>query len=156
MWPVVLALLCQAPDAGKAPSPREMAQLFFLAGDLRRAVDAGRRCVELEGKKKCGDFYRALVEYQALIPRNTELTPAEAKAYLEWDHAISPGAEGKLTASVRQRYVTDPLEHAKRAKDEGDLARAKALAKAVLDVEPKNAEAVALLRAAGQPTGAKK
>lgn len=141
MWPVVLALLCQAPDAGKAPSPREMAQLFFLAGDLRRAVDAGRRCVELEGKKKCGDFYRALVEYQALIPRNTELNPAEAKAYLEWDHAISPSAEGKLTAPVRQRYVTEPLERAQDARDAGDLAKALDLVKAVLEVDPKNVAA---------------
>jgi hypothetical protein len=145
MWLVVLALLHQAPDGGRAPSPREMAQLFFLAGDLRRAVDVARRCVELEGKKKCGDFYRALVEYEALIPRNDHLTPAEAKAYLEWDHTVSPAVEGKLTAPVRQRYVTDPLERAHRAAEAGDPAKALVIVKVVLEIDPKNADAQKLL-----------
>jgi hypothetical protein len=146
----LLVMLAQAPDAGPAPSPREMAQLFFLAGDLRRAVDAGRRCVELEGHKRCQAFYRALVEYQALIPDNEHLSRAQAKAYLEWDHAISPAREGKLTEPVRRRYVTDPLDAAKRATDAGEREKAKAIVKAVLEVEPKNADALTLLEALGQ------
>jgi hypothetical protein len=146
---LALLVVSETPDGGAAPSPREMAQLFFLAGDLRRAVDAGRRCIEVEGKKKCEGLYRALVEYQALVPRNDHLSHAEAKAYLEWDHEISPKAAGKLTAPVRQRYVTGPLEAAQRAFDQGDRDKAQVIVKAVLEVEPGNADAKKLLQSLG-------
>jgi hypothetical protein len=150
MLAVALALmLSETPDGGAAPSPREMAQLFFLAGDLRRAIDAGRRCLELEGKKKCEPFYRALVEYQALVPKNDHLTHAEARAYLEWDRAISPKAEGKLTAPVRQRYVTAPLEVAQRALEQGERDKAQVIVKGVLEVEPTNADARKLQQSLG-------
>jgi hypothetical protein len=150
MLAVALALmLSETPDGGAAPSPREMAQLFFLAGDLRRAIDAGRRCVELEGKKKCDPFYRALVEYQALVPKNDRLTLAEAKAYLEWDHEISPKAEGKLTTPVRQRYVTEPLEAAQRALEQGERVKAQLIVKGVLEVDPANPAAKKFLQALG-------
>jgi hypothetical protein len=142
----VLAVLAQAPDAGPAPSPRELAQLFFLAGDLRRAVELGKRCVELEGKPKCMTFYRALVEYESLILRNEHLTHAEAKAYLEADHLVSPQREGKLTVPVRERYVTAPLAAAQRALDAGDHAKALALVNAVLEVDPANGTAKNLLK----------
>jgi hypothetical protein len=140
----LLAVLAQTPDGGKAPSPRELAQLFFLAGDLRRAVELGKRCVELEGKPRCMPFYRALVDYESLILRNEHLSRAEAKAYLEYDHLISPQQEGKLTAPVRQRYVTDPLAAAQRALDSGERDKALALVNAVLEVEPANGSAKTL------------
>jgi hypothetical protein len=145
---LALALLAGPPsrasDAGAAPTPRELAQLYFLAGDLRRAVDAGRRCLQLEGKKGCEPFYRALVEYQALILKNEQLTLAEAKSYLEWDRLISPKQPGKLTIPVLQRYVEDPLVAARAALDAGDAKKAKALAQRALEVDPTNAEAKAL------------
>jgi hypothetical protein len=142
---LALLLLIAVPDAGSAPTPREMAQLFFLAGDLRRAVDAGRRCVQLEGKKKCEPFYRALVEYEALIHKNDELTPEEARAYLEWDRLVSPQQPGKLTKPVIARYVEGPLEAGRQALSNGDHAAAKQAAERVLKVDPKNAEAKKLL-----------
>jgi hypothetical protein len=149
----LLILLAGAPapapvpdaDGGFGPTPREMAQLFFLAGDLRRAVEAGRRCVQLEKKKKCEPFYRALVEYEALISRNEELTLAEAKSYLEWDRLISPKEPGKLTKPVMRRYIEDPLAGARVAIQAGDTKSAKAAAERVLQVDPKNADAKALL-----------
>jgi hypothetical protein len=134
-----------APDAGVGPTPREMAQLFFLAGDLRRAVDQGRRCMQVEGQKKCEPFYRALVEYEALIRKNDQLTPDEARAYLEWDRFISPKERGKLTQPVLARYVEQPLEAGRQALASGDKALAKAAAERVLKVDPKNADAKKLL-----------
>ncbi|MBK7863988.1 MAG: hypothetical protein IPJ65_36360 [Archangiaceae bacterium] len=145
----LLLLAAPAPglaDAGPAPTPRELAQLFFLAGDLRRAVDAGRRCMQLEGRKKCEPFYRALVEYQALIPKNDQLTLAEAKAYLEWDRFVSPQQPGKLTEPVLSRYVEEPLSTARAAWQGGDEKSARKLAERVLEVDPKNADAKALLK----------
>lgn len=145
IW-VVAMLATAPPDAGApAPTPREMAQLFFLAGDLKRAIDAGRRCVQLEGRKKCEGYYRALVEYEALIPRNDQLTPAEAKAYLEWDRFISPKEPGKLTRPVLRRYVEEPLIAAHQAAAAGEKGKAKEIAQRVLAVDPKNAEAKQLL-----------
>lgn len=136
--------LAAAPDAGMgAPSAREMAQLYFLAGDLRRAVDVGRRCLKAEGKK-CDAFYRALVEYEALIARNDKLTEAEARAYLEWDRLVSPKARGKLTEPVWHHWVVSPLEGAGRARSAGDLKAAGELVDAVLRVDPKNPDAKAL------------
>jgi len=144
MLALTLLLFSATPDGGFGPSPRELAQLFFLAGDLHRAVEVARKCLEVE-KKKCEPFYRALVEYQALIPRNEELTPAEAKAYLEWDHLISPKEPGKLTVPVLKRYVEAPLEAAKRAQAAGDTNAVKQIAERVLQIDPKNAEAKELL-----------
>ena len=146
-----LLILLAAPvappaDAGVAPTPREMAQLFFLAGDLRRAVDAGRRCVQLEGKKKCGEFYRALVEYEALIHKNEQLTLPEAKSYLAWDRLISPVEPGKLTKGVRRRWVDEPLEAARIALGAGEKKSAKAAVERVLQVDPKNEGAKELLK----------
>jgi len=136
-------------DAGielAPPTPREMATLFFLAGDLKRAIDAAMRCVQLEGRKKCEPVYRALVEYEALIPKNDQLTIAEAKSYLEWDRLVSPKEPGKLTRPVLERYVTAPLEAARIALQAGEKAQAKAAVERVLQVDPKNAEAKALLK----------
>jgi hypothetical protein len=146
MGGLLLMVLLSAPDAGSVPTPRELAQLYFLAGDLRRAVDAGRQCVQREGKKKCEALYRALVEYEALIPRNEELTPAEAKSYLEWDRVISPNEPGKLTRPVFARYVEEPLAAARAAAGTGDAKKAKALAERVLQVDPQNADAKRLAK----------
>lgn len=145
----LLVLLAGAPDAGKlppAPTPREMAQLYFLAGDLSRAIDAGRNCLKVE-KKKCEAMYRALVEYQALIPRNDQLTPAEVKSYLEWDRLISPKEPGKLTKPVIQRYIEEPIAAARIALQAGDKAAAKTAAERVLQMDPKNADAKEVLKA---------
>ena len=78
--------------------------------------------------------------------KNEHLTRAEAKAYLEHDHLISPQQEGKLTAPVRQRYVSDPLASAQRAADAGERDKALALVNAVLEVEPANDAANKLLK----------
>lgn len=147
---LTLLILLAAPpgpaaDAGVAPTPREMAQLFFLAGDLRRAVDAGRRCLQIEGKKKCEPFYRALVEYEALIHKNEELTLAEAKSYLEWDRLISPKEPGKLTKPVLRRYIEEPLASARIAMQAGDKKNAKAAVERVLQIDPKHGDAKRLL-----------
>jgi tetratricopeptide (TPR) repeat protein len=144
----LLILLAGAPDAAKAPAPtpREMAQLFFLAGDLSRAIDAGRNCLKSE-KKKCEAFYRALVEYEALIRRNEQLTPAEVKSYLEWDRLISPKEPGKLTKPVIQRYIEEPIAAARIALQAGDKAAAKRAAERVLQMDPKNADAKEVLKA---------
>ncbi len=144
----ILAAAPAKPDAGVDPgpqTPREMAQLFFLAGDLKRAIDAASRCIQLEGRKKCEPMYRALVEYEALIHKNDQLTPAEAKAYLEWDRLVSPKEPGKLTKPVVARYVTQPLEAARIAYQAGDKKGAKAAVERVLQIDPKNGEAKALL-----------
>ena len=150
MLPLLLLLAAPPPpDAGPpAPTPREMAQLFFMAGDLRRAVDAGRRCIQVEGKKKCEAFYRALVEYEALIPKNEQLTLDEAKNYLAWDRLISPQEPGKLTRGVIQRWIDDPLAGASAALQVGDKKSAKQAAERVLKVDPKNEQAKKLLEAA--------
>jgi hypothetical protein len=150
MFVLLSLLLAASPDAGVVPTPREMAQLYFIAGDLRRAVDFGRRCVQLD-KKKCELFYRALVEYQALIPKNDRLSRAEARQYLEWDHLVSPERLGALSVDVNRKFITDPMDAANAALVAGDCARAEALAKTVLEVSPKHLEAQRLSKSCVKP-----
>lgn len=151
MLPLLILLAAPAqplgppPDAGVAPTAREMAQLFFLAGDLRRAVDSAKRCIQVEGRKKCEPLYRALVEYEALIRKNEELTPAEAKSYLEWDRFISPKEPGKLTRPVLRRWVEEPLQSARIVMQAGDKKAAKTAIEKVLQIDPKNGDAKRLL-----------
>ncbi len=144
---VALLLLAAAPDAGlPMPSARELAQSFFVAGDLKRAVDAGRQCLVIEGHDRCEPFYRALVEYKGRVPDNEHLTPAEAREYLEWDHVVSPNARGKLTEGVYRRFVTDPLEATQRLHVQGESAKALEMAQHVLEVEPHNDVALKLIK----------
>ncbi|MBL8955114.1 MAG: hypothetical protein JNK82_30335 [Myxococcaceae bacterium] len=151
MWALLVIMVSAAPapaagapDAGaeaKPPTAREMAQLFFLAGDLKRAIDAAIRCIQTDGRKKCEPFYRALVEYEALIHKNDQLTLPEAKSYLEWDRTISPDKPGKLTEPVIERYVKGPLEAARAAWQRGEREAALAAVERVQKVDPKNADA---------------
>ena len=101
MLPLVLFLLSAAPasEARKGPPASEMAKLYFLAGDLRRAIETARQGINSD-PVKCKALYPMLVEYQFLVPRGDELTPAEARAFLEWDRKISPGTPGAGTGTT--------------------------------------------------------
>ncbi|MBX7099155.1 MAG: hypothetical protein K1X89_15700 [Myxococcaceae bacterium] len=140
---LALLLLAAAPPK-KGPKPSEMAHLYFLAGDLPHAVESAKKCNELEGGK-CKAMFKALAEYQFLASRAERLTPAEAKQFIAYDREISKTVPAKLTERVIARYVTEPLDLANRAAAAGDREQALGLAKAVLDVDPTNADARAML-----------
>ncbi len=142
----------------KGPPPSELAKLYFLAGDLRKATETARQGAKID-PERCKAIYPMLVEYEFLLPRADRLTPTEAKAFFEWDRKISPGTPGKLTAPVFRRYVETPLQLAHTAAQGDDLPRAKNLLAQVLEVDPGNANALALkasLDSADAGSGAKK
>lgn len=140
---LALALLAAAPPK-KGPKASEMAHLYFLAGDLTHAVESAKKCNELEGGK-CKAMFKALAEYQYLASRTERLTPAEAKQFIAYDRAISKTVPAKLTEKVIERFVKEPLDLAARAAAAGDREQAQGLAKAVLEVDPTNADAKAML-----------
>ena len=144
MVALVLALVLSAPPA-KAPAPPagETAKLFFLAGDVAKAVDWAQRGLKSDAAK-CKPMLKALAEYGALANHTDDFTPEQAKAFLEWDRRISPGTPGKLTVPVIHHFVTAPLEKARADLKAGEPAAARALVLGVLKVDPKNADALAL------------
>ena len=151
MLPLLLLLAVSAApppaapevDPKKGPPPSELAKLYFLAGDLRKATETARVGAKVD-PVKCKAIYPMLVEYEFLLPRADHLTPAEAKAFFEWDRKISPGTPGKLTGPVFRRYVETPLQLARTAAQGDDKPRAAKLVAQVLEVDPANADALAL------------
>ncbi len=153
---LTLLLLTVEPEGGmqKVPAPpaSDMAILYFMAGDLRRAVDTARAGMKSD-PVRCKALHPMLVEYQFLVPKRETLTQEEAKNFLAWDKKISPKATGKLTPLVVQRYVDLPLQQARTANQGGDVARSKKLVADVLAVDPANADALALKAALSADAG---
>jgi hypothetical protein len=149
-----LMLLCAAPPPAERASPpaSDMAILYFLAGDLRRAVETARSGMKTDAVR-CKALYPLLVEYEFLIPKRDALTVDEAKSFLEWDRKISPKAQGKLTTGVYRQYVETPIIHARTAHLGGDAARAKQMVADVLKIDPKNPDALALKALIDQADG---
>lgn len=146
MAALLLALVLSTPPARPpAPPAGETAKLFFLAGDLAKAVDWAERGLKTE-PLKCKPMLRALAEYGALANHTDDFTPEQAKAFLEWDRQIAPGTPGKLTVPVINHFVAVPLDKARAALKAGDPAAARALVAGALTVDPKNAAALALSR----------
>ena len=144
MLTLCLLLLTAAPaEKPKAPPASDMAILYFMAGDLRRAVDTARLGMKTDAVK-CKALYPLLVEYEFLVPKRDTLSVAEAKDFIAWDRQISPKASGKLTGSVIKRYIEAPLHYARTAHEGGEAAKAKKLLDDVLEIDPKNADALAL------------
>lgn len=153
-----LLLLCAAPpEAGKPKTPpaSDMAILYFMAGDMRRAVETARGGMKTDAAK-CKALYPMLVEYQFLVPKRDSLSVEEAKNFLAWDKKISPKAPGKLTGVVYRQYVETPLQYARTAHQGGDVERAKKLLADVLIVDATNEEALALKVAMAAPDAGKK
>jgi len=145
---LLLSLAVSAPPAApelpkQGPSPSEMAKLYFLAGDVETAVNTCRMGLKVE-PKKCGPMLKALAEYGFLAARRDALTQAEVKSFLAWDRILSPGQPSRLTEPVIHRAVTAPLGLARARLQAGDRAGAKGFLDAVLEVDPKNAEALSL------------
>jgi hypothetical protein len=151
-------LLCAAPHAElpKGPPASEMAKLYFLAGDLRKAIETARAGTKSPDAARCKALYPMLVEYEFALSRAESLTPAEAKAFLDWDRKISPGTPGKLTAAVVRRYVDAPLQLARTAEQGGELAKARRLVVGVLQVDATNTDALALRDALDPPDAGSK
>ena len=147
-------LVCAAPEAEKPKTPpaSDMAVLFFMAGDMRRAVDTARAGMKTDAVK-CKALYPLLVEYEFLVPKRDALTVEQARSFLAWDTKISPKASGKLTAAVVRKYVETPLHYARTANQGGDLVTAKKLLADVLTIDPTNADALALKALINQPDG---
>ena len=141
---VALALLAAPANKPKGPKPSELAHLQFLGGDLGHAVESARQCNRVE-QGKCNAMFKALAEYQYLASRSDRFTPAEAKSFVALDRVISKTVPGKLTEPVLRQFITEPLQLAAAAVRSGDRAQAEALVKGVLEVDPANAEAKALL-----------
>lgn len=95
---------------------------------------------------------KALAEYGLLANHTDEFTLEQARDFLKWDAAISPGAPGKLTQPIIDRFVTRPLAQA-RLLASSDATGAKAVVSQVLAVDPKNVDAAALLKTLMKSTG---
>lgn len=144
MGALLLALVLAAPPKKlPAPPPGETAKLYFLAGDVAKAVDWARRGVRTDAAK-CKPMLEALAEYGALANHTDDFTPEQARAFLEWDRKISPGTPGKLTVPVINHFIVVPLERARADLQAGELAEARERLALVLAVDPKNAAALAL------------
>ena len=80
MISLLLLLAIAAPPTPanpvKGPPPSELARLYFLAGDLRKATETARMGVGID-PVRCKAIYPMLVEYEFLLPRADTLTPAE-------------------------------------------------------------------------------
>ena len=152
--PLLLILTAAPPVAEKPDTPpaSDMAILYFLAGDLRRAVDTARAGLTSD-PKKCKVLYPMLVEYAFLVPKRETFSLAEAKSFLDYDKKISPKAQGKLTANVVKRYVELPLQSARTAHKGGDLVRARQFVDDALAVDATNADAIALKAELGADAG---
>jgi hypothetical protein len=129
----------------QGPTPSELAKLYFLAGDLDMAANTCRMGLKVE-PKKCGPMLKALAEYGYLASKRDTLTQAEVKSFLAWDHILSPGTPSKLTEPVIKRAVTQPLALAHARAQAGDRSGARKFLEAVLEVDPKNAEALGLMK----------
>ncbi len=143
MHAIALSLFFAATPA-KGPAPADTARLFFLAGDLAKAADWANRGVK-DDPKRCGPLVKALAEYAFLANHTDEFTPSQARNFIKWDKAISPGRPGKITQEVIDRFVNAPLKRAEAVK-ESDKAQATEIITHVLEVDPGNAEARTLLR----------
>lgn len=128
-------------DSG--PTAYDTAKLFFLAGDLATAQEWVLRGLKRE-PKTCGPLNKLLAEYNFLANHVDEFTPEQARDFLELDRKISPTVRGKVTERAWTRFVTKPLALAQE-QAKGDVPQALQLVKQVLFVDPKNAEAVALM-----------
>ncbi len=144
-------LLTQAPPMpqigappGPPPKPQDLVALYFRTGDLRKAVEHCRAWMKTS-KKQPTPVFKALVQYQFLASRISELTLEEAKQFLAFDAIVSPGTPALLTKQVRARFVEGPMEMANAAALANHRERALQLARDVLAVEPGNAAAHALL-----------
>lgn len=142
------------PGAGAAPPPWEVAKLFFLAGDVARAVETVLKC-QVTSPKRCGPMKKPLVEYQYLASKRDELTREEAAQLIAYDRQLSPTKPGKISEPIIARFVTTPLSLAKARIDGGDPESARLALEAVLAVDPKQAEAKALLKSLPKPPPAK-
>lgn len=131
-----------APKPPAGPTAYDTAKLFYLAGDLAQAQEWARRGLKRE-PKTCGPLNALIAEYNSMVSRIDELTPTEAKTFLEIDRKISPTVRGKITEKAFTRYVVKPLELAK-SNAAGDVPRALQLVDQVLFVDPKNPDALAL------------
>lgn len=148
---VVALLLSEAPAAqAQAPSPRELVQAYFVAGDLKRASDFAKLCVKREGAR-CRPLLVAVVEYQALASRRDELSAKEAAQYVKYDRVVSPQRQGKLTEAVYARFVTQATERAQLLFDGGESAKADQLLSQVLVVDPGFQPAQGLAQRLGHP-----
>jgi hypothetical protein len=146
---VLTAALAQAgapppPSTADAPSA---VRLLFQAGDLRRAVGMAKTCAgsKKKGAKECAAMVKPLVEYQSIINKTTALTAGDARALLEHQQKISPLVPSKLSAEAQDRFVDRPWGQAQAAGRAGDEKLALELARAVLDVAPSHAGALALV-----------
>jgi hypothetical protein len=148
MLALVLALaLSQAPavtPTGSGPAPSETAKLFFLAGDVSKALEIARAGVKKDGKR-CRRLVKLLAEYGYLVNHMDEFTPDQARQFIELDAQIAPGAVGKLTQKTIERFIDKPLEVARLRAKAGDVAGAAAIARDTLKVDPQHAETLAFL-----------
>ena len=147
---VIAVLLVGASDAGLAQpvqpdrDPPDLARVYFRMGDVSRAITVVRSCAKTH-PKQCKKLKIALVEYQSLATRFTPLTQSAVKALLAWDAQISPGEPSRMTKPVLERWVVAPLREAGMANAANNPKRARELVQAVLDVQPSNVEAKAML-----------
>ncbi|MBX7113941.1 MAG: hypothetical protein K1X64_06350 [Myxococcaceae bacterium] len=146
---LLAVLLAGASDAGVAPptdrDPPDLARVYFRMGDVARAITVVRSCAKTH-PKQCKKLKMALVEYQALATRFSPLTQSDVKALLAWDAQISPGEPSRMTKPVLERWVVVPLREAGLANAASNPRRALELVEAVLDEQPGNAEAQAMLQ----------
>ena len=153
---LALVVLAQVPPGGglrpgdqRLPPPpaSETSKLYFLAGDIAKAVEWATRGMKKESKA-CKPLLKALAEYAALANHRDEFTIAQAREFIEWDRQISPGTPGKITVPIIDRYITSPLSVAAEMEKQGRVAEAVAIATRVLEVDPKNVEATRLAKRA--------
>jgi len=142
---ISLSLFSSSPGSKKLPPAGETARLYFLAGDVAKAVEWASRGVKTDSKV-CKPMLKALAEYGALANHTDDFTPEQARAFIKWGRQISPTSVGKLTQPVIDRFITAPLAHAVEMAG-SDTAGAKALIERVLFVDPKHPEALALQKA---------
>lgn len=142
---LTVLVLQGSPQKAKAPSPAEKARSSFVAGNLAKAQEWARQAAKRDPKSH-KTLVKQLADYAGLVSKADTLSPQEARELLELDHSISPDQRGKLTERAFERFVTSPLELATLHAQQGHADSARVLAKQVLDVDPSNTVALALVQ----------
>jgi hypothetical protein len=144
--PLVVMLLAQAPGRARPPPPRglDAVHAAFVQGDLPRASEAARVCARRE-PKVCRPVLKSLGQYVPLAKAVDRLSAVQARQLLELDRQISPDARCPITLKAIEKFVSSPLDLARHHAQQGNAASARVIAQQVLDVDPANQEAQALV-----------
>ncbi len=127
-----------------APALLSTAQLYFVAGDLRRATEYIDQCLRTREKPSCVKVKKALVEYTYLASRRDSLTADQARQMIAFDRQVGATERSKVTQVVLEQWVRRPVRLAQARCEAGLTTEAATLLTEALAVDATDADALSL------------